>query len=259
MSISPATPGYWWIPSYEDSTTLYFASTEYLAFGTNYTVMVKAGAMDKFGNQLPSDYVSSFTSVDFRITSEVPRPDETVGNLGEIIYLTFSGPVDTGSVRGAFSLTPPVDGYFQLQQGSSYLEFVSSYGLLPNTRYTVNLSTLLRSSTGNPLSQPFSLSFTTDSFRVTHTSPSNEDTNITSGYIYVQFNSPINTASVDSGFAIVPKVHGVFLLNRDSYYFSAQDLQPGTKYDVTISSPTATLTGNTLLRPHRFSFTTGNL
>jgi len=259
IAIAPPPVGYWYIPAYGDSTMMYYALTKPLAFGTTYRMSVGAGATDKFGNRLPSEFVSTFKTIDFRVTSTFPAPNELVGNLGQEISVVFSGPIDTASARAAFGISPQLDGTLHLQGGVSYFEFFSTLGFLPNTTYSVTLSASMKSSTGIPLAQPYSFAFTTDSFRVLSTTPANGDTGITYPVVFVAFNSTIRMAGADSGLTISPAVHGTMSFSYESYGYYISDMQPHQRYDVTISAPTATLNGSVLLRPYHFSFTTGNL
>jgi hypothetical protein len=69
--------------------------------------------------------------------------------------------VDTGSVRNAFSISPPANMTFVFSGNTTTISFFPTTPLDANRFYTVTLSTALRSKSGATLQTPFTTVFTT--------------------------------------------------------------------------------------------------
>ncbi len=171
FQISPAIAGEWVLNPYTyfaaDSTTAYFVSTDTLAFDTQYTVSVRAGANDVNGLLTKAPYQFSFTTQPF--SAIVESWSSTTGPGGftvfENIDYSFDGFVDTASIRPSISISPSLS--FNL----SFYSYNGGYRdvyLMPNiqqmqrnTTYTITMSTAARSRKGTHLKNAYSYSFTT--------------------------------------------------------------------------------------------------
>lgn len=158
VSLSPAVGGVW-IPS--GSTAIGFRPTTLLDVGTEYILSVGAAAHDQSGNNIPAQYSIRFSTVPFRVSSTSPANGSIGFSRYAQILFTLTGPVDTGTVRNAMSISPLVAGNFVSAQGKSYIRFLLNGPLDPLTEYTLRVSTSLKSASGKTLASPFVLTFTT--------------------------------------------------------------------------------------------------
>ncbi len=167
-----------------------------LAYCTAYTATLAASATDLAGNPLDGDgdgtggdpHTWSFTTEDgppVQVLLTDPL-DGAGGVLGSTpLVLTFSRPVDRGSVEAAFAYADGTtwwnqdDGIFQWDAASTEATFLPAANLAFNTLYTVWLNataedlcgnTLDGNGNGNPQGSPmddYSWSFTTEAGDVT--------------------------------------------------------------------------------------------
>lgn len=260
IQITPPIPVGEWIIYYDDSTSIVF-DHEGLNNGITYTVFVDGNARDKYGNQLTQPYSSSFTTEVFRVRNSYPPNGSTNVSLNNSIGASFTGLLDTGTVRTAVSINPPVTGTFSLYDGSSSFYFSPTDGLAGNTLYTVTISTALRSKEGVGLATPYTFSFTTAPFQITNTNPDDGQTNVSRGTsIAVYFNGMLDTATVQSAFSVTPSIVGSFYYYTTSYFYfyPSSTLAPNQTYSVTISNSIRSKSGSNIQSPYTFSFTTGN-
>jgi hypothetical protein len=94
------------------------------------------------------------------VTGISPQNGSTEVGLQPYIYVYTSGPIDTSTIRTAFSISPAVSGVFYTYQQNAF-EFSPSAALQPYTVYTVTISTALKSPTGVPLEAAYTSSFAT--------------------------------------------------------------------------------------------------
>ena len=133
-----------------------------LDVGTEYVLTLPASARDRFGNHLPAAFTSRFTTLPFRISSTIPLNGEIGVPRRTAIRFTLTAPIDTATVRGGFSVSPPVDGQLILFGGAARsFTYVPAGTLESSAHYVATLSSSLRSGSGKLLSAPFSLEFTT--------------------------------------------------------------------------------------------------
>jgi hypothetical protein len=262
VNISPSVAGRWETAEYMDSTRIHFMfdQNSSLQNGTMYTMTVGSTARDKYGNQLPAPFSSSFSTIPFQVSSTYPSDGETRVNPQNPIVVYTTAFLDTSTIRSAFSTSPTIEGTFSIAQGSSSFAFYPLGGMTPSTTYGVSISTNLKSKYGTSLAAAKTFSFTTEGFRVTYTTPWNGQTNV-SRYtnISVYFNTPIDTGSVRTAFGI-PGVNGSFSLSGSDYFvFSpSSPLTANTNYTATVSTAIRSKSGHYLGSPYTFSFTTGN-
>ena len=264
IHVSPALPAGRWSLS-DDSIYVYyqFLGTGILSANTTYTFTVGAGAHDVNGNYLPQQFVSSFRTSSFKVSYMNPADGST--NIGinlYSIYMDFSAPVDTGSVRSALTISPAIPGHLSMYLGSSSVYYFPSAPLQFNTNYSVTLSTHLRSSNGDSLAAPYTFTFKTEPFRVTYTYPGDGYTGVSrTTSLQVSCNANIDTGSVRSSFSISPSVTGYLYLYDFSNYFyfmPASSFAANTTYTVTISTGMKSRDGIHTLTPYVTNFTTGN-
>jgi len=258
LKLSPSPNGKWVIYSY-DSTEAYFSTADTLLYNTTYTITAPASLKDNDGHQLGSNFSSSFTTTPFEVLSVNPANGSTGVSNNYSLSFAMSGPIDTSTLRSAFTISPGVAGYFSFYYSEpSYFYFTPTNGYAFNTKYTVTLSTGLKASNGTPLAAPYAMSFTTQSFEVSSTYPADGSTNWSSDQsITVYLSGPIDTSSVRSAFSISPSVAGFFSINPSSFEFTPTNgFGMGTTYAVSVSTALKAQDGTHLQSPYNFSFST---
>jgi len=257
LTVSPSVSGNW-ILNY-DSLSAFFLYAIPFSFRTAYSVNVDANATDAAGHHIHAGISSSFTTGTLGISYSYPPNGSTGISPTTEIELDFNDQVDTGSVRKALSISPPVSGALYIY--STYLYLYPNPQLAPGTQYTVTLSTALKSTDGFQLETPITTRFTTAPFSVTSTSPYSQSTGVgrsTSMYIYC--NGIIDTGSVRSAFHISPSTAGsleLFPGTTNFTFIPSGPLQASTLYTVTIDSTLRAVGGYTMSAPYIFWFVTG--
>jgi hypothetical protein len=158
FSISPATPGYFFTSYGAVNFRPYYGFIP----NTTYVVTLSDNLQAYDGTKLSSSYTFSFRTTPFLVNYTSPEDGEFNVYKTRSIYINSSASVDTGSVRGAFAISPPIPGIFNLYDGSSSFTFVPSSSFASNTLYTVTLSTGLRTKSGYALPQPHTFKFKTE-------------------------------------------------------------------------------------------------
>lgn len=263
IQITPPIPGGRWLfPYYYSDSTWIIFEHQGMSNNATYAVRVDAGARDRYGNQLPQQFILTFSTDAFRVRDTYPANGSTNVYLNPTVYIHLSGPVDTSTVRPAVSISPSAAVNYVLNQGAVYFSFFPTYGFLANTRYTVTISTSLRSMTGSPLAAPYSFSFTTAPFEVVYTIPTNGQSNVSRyTYMHVECNGALDTSSIRSAFRVDPPVAGSFSMSQGApsfFFYPSSPLAANQTYTVTISTGLRSRGGSYLTAPYSFSFTTGN-
>ena len=126
------------------------------------------------------------------------------------VMISFSKPMDTASVRSAFSITPSVSGTLQWTNANSTMTFTPAVYLTPWVLYEVRVDTTARSATGQSFDgngdgvsgDPFALRFTTkytDIFppSITSVFPGNlVQMPAPTPVVNITFNEPLNQSTV---------------------------------------------------------------
>ncbi len=243
----------------DSSTSFSCTPVNGYASNTTYTVMLTTGIRSKRGDSLGLGYSFSFTTAPFSVTGTNPPGNATGVALSVVPEIIFSAPVDTGSVRGAFSILPQADGDFQLYQNATYFYFSPHHPLTPNTTYTIALSTSLKSAEGSNLLSPYSFSFTTGGFQVTSTNFTGSLNVALTQPLNFLFNSAIDTGTVRTAFSVSPPEEGTFSMNSQgvgSFSFHPVAWASNTQYTVIVSTALQTTTGVHLPVQYQANFTT---
>lgn len=261
VQLSPWTAGQW---NYGYDST-WISYEPFLTPNTKYTITVGTSAHDKLGHQLPQMFSSTFTTASFRVLSTYPADKNTDIPLYAPIEVNFTGFIDTGFVRSAFTIIPTTSGNFATSSPPiDDILFVPQNGLLGNTTYTVTLGTTIRSSSGDRLSGPYTFSFTTAPFEVTDAGAGNWTGVTRYPDVLVNLNGPIDTGSVRTAFSMKDStganVDGTFGMADGAisfhYYPINLPLPANATYTVTISTALRSMSGTHLASPYTFSFTT---
>lgn len=259
VQLSPQPAGRWIINQY-DSLGIYFAPTSGLSFNTNYTITMNQGGQDKKGNPLQQQTVSRFATPPFQVMTASPPNGTSYVNLFSSVSASFTGIIDTGTVRSSVTILPTIAGYFSAYESGFYFQALN--GLRSTTTYSVSISTGVKAKDGTPLSAPYSFSFTTQPFLVTYTSPSDGQNNISrSSSIQIGFNAPVDGPTGQSAFSISPSIAGSlnsYTGSNSIYFYPSSQMSAQTTYTVTISTAMKSAGGDSLYSAYSFSFVTGS-
>ncbi len=264
LQISPNIAGSWYL----DPATAYyeFAYDTLMHHQTLYTITVTGGAHDTAGNQLREPFTSTFRTVAFKVSATSPSANATKVPLFTPVEIGFSAPIDTGTVRSAFLISPAVSGSLGLNYRSSYFTFYPIAGLDVGTQYTVTIASSLRSMRGDRMDAPYSFSFTTVPFAITDCIPADGDSDV---FVYptinVYANSIIDTSTIRTAFSVqdsagvpVPGTLGIMYQYAQFYWFPVTYLSNGKSYTIRISTALRAKSGAYLETPFVARFRVGN-
>jgi hypothetical protein len=262
IHIIPGVAGYWQYLSTKngyDSTTISYAFST-LANNTTYTISIDSTCADKSGRHIQGKTSARFSTEIYAISGTTPANNDTAVSLNQSISITASAVLDTGSVRSAFQIIPPVEGALSMGKGSNSFTFKPTHSFRANTRYTVMILPALLNNHGSRLPQQYTFSFTTGSFQVVSTTPANGAVDIpVSRYITVYCNAELDPLAIRSAFQIDPPVDGQFHFtggSREFMFYPRAQLRGDTNYTVTISTRLRSLAGDSLLTPYVYTFRT---
>lgn len=249
-----------WQLSYYDSTIVTTAAPVLLKHSTAYTLTVQQDARDAAGRQVSQSYSTNFTTVSFRLLSSYPTDGMNV-RMNQEVGFNFSGVIDTGSVRGAFQISPIVSANFAIFNRSFY--FWARENLSPNTRYTVTLSTSLMAHDSTHIPRGANFSFTTAQPRVESTYPWNSDTNVVvTNNISINFSGAIDTSTVRTAISASPDFSRTYEVFQSPFssnvlrIIPAPPLSANTTYTISISTALKLKGGWNIISPYSFSFKT---
>lgn len=259
IHITPQPSGKWVWNAYDSLSAGYQIGQQYFPFNTSYTLTVSSTAQDANSHLIDRMYTSAYTTIPFKVVQNSPLQGSTGNFLGTSINFSMSGPIDTSTVRSALTISPSTPGRIDMYPNSTFLSFSPSNGLRQTTQYSVSLGASLKSADGSAIA-PFTLTFTTDQFRVSSTYPNDGQTNV-SRYndISIYTNAQLEGASATASFSISPTVaYNVYATDGYSgFYIAHNQFAANTNYTVTISTALRTKAGDNLPSAYTFSFTTG--
>lgn len=209
-------------------TLRFVPGEEGLSQGQKYTVRISKGAEDSRGNNLASDYIFTFFTID-PVQVVLVSPQQ-VGQRDDSITIMFNQPmVSLGTVKNVkgenFGVTiqPEIKGEFSWL-GTSILTFWPEDHLPLATQYKVTIPKGIKSIANAFMPEQFQWSFTSLVPQVIAVTP--EDGNSFAGLrsrIKVEFNQRMDTDSVEAGFSLTledgRKLRGEFQWSEDKSSF----------------------------------------
>ena len=151
--------------SLSDETATFTPSVT-LDENSQYAAMITTDVMDLMGNALESEYSWSFSTgildiINPTVTGTSPLDNDTGVAIEESVSITFSEAMDETTINELSFLLEdsggnPISG--TISGGDTFKPFAN---LELNETYTATITTAATDLAGNPLSQPFSWSFTT--------------------------------------------------------------------------------------------------
>jgi hypothetical protein len=265
-------------------TTATFTPTTLLAPSSMYTATITTGATDALGTALASNFVWSFTTGTLpTVIATIPLNAATNVPINRKITATFSEAMNPATVTaaGVFSLTVTaggavVPGSVTYVTGANTVIFSPTANLLPNTQYTVTISTAAKSAAGNGLAANYVFTFTTGatadltSPTIISTVPASAAINVpTNQTITATFSKPMDPstiAAVGTFTVAVAGAGGAAVPGTVSYTGNVATFKPtanlaaSTQFTATITAAAKDLSGNALAAgavPNPWSFTTG--
>ena len=239
---------------------------------TTYEVELSTAAMDTSGNYLRFPLKFSFSTVQSASTYE---GIQTVPSHGDIdvglisnngIQITFPRNMNGESVESSITMTPDVERIF-IWPAKNQLTIYTGGPYKAETEYTIRIDGDALDLDGATLGEDFSFSFTTETVKITQTTPRNGELFVQydEPYVTMWFNTYMVKSTIETAFDISPPVSGTLKWGtRNSSYdakttltFVPNDaLKPNTKYTVTVDTSAEDLYGSHLKEPCTFSFIT---
>ncbi len=160
FSLSPSLP----ITVSTGTNQLSFYAVNDFAPNSDYTASMSAQATTLSGSQLSSPVSLSFHTASFGVSHQ---PGDGARNVSthDIIEFDFSGAVNTSTVAGAITVSPPFAHQLKFSADTPnkfiYAYYVPTNILSSNTTYQVIIANTVQSIGGYTLAQPDTFSFTT--------------------------------------------------------------------------------------------------
>ncbi len=251
FSFSPEPPAGLSTAWSDNDRTLTISPTDRLDYGQPYQITVFSQTSDIFGNQLPQNYVTSFTTLAATrpvVTSTVPVAGSLDVNPGQLLEINFSKAMQQTSVNNAITLTPAAAGSmsFSWYNNDQTLRISFSQPLAYATSYQLKIETTARDTEDQSLETAYLLSFLTISRPVVVTAsslpaPDSSNVPITTN-ITVPFSKTMNQTSAQTAFNLQKisdssTVSGTFSWSDNSMIFDPDaDLAFYENYLVSIAA-----------------------
>lgn len=233
---------------------------------TTYTVMLSTEAKDTSDNYLRFPLEFSFSTIQSSTTQNAILSSPSHGDIdvdliqSQGIYITFPRNMDAESTEAAVEFKPQTEVIY-LWPSPNQLTIYTGGVLMAETMYEITLDSTAKDADGVKLGVPFNFSFETASVNVIWSSPQNGEVFVDeSDDIRFSFNTYMQLSSVQRAFTIDPPVSGTLDWYSNSKtrmeFNPSGDLQPNTKYTVTIGAAAKDLNGTPLKEPYVISFVT---
>ena len=254
-----------------------FTPASDLEQGKIYTGTVTTGTKDLAGNALSTANTFSFSTVAAEIVLPVVTSTDPLNNATGVAFnkpvdVTFSQAMDPLTITAStFTLklgTTAVAG--AITYTGTKATFTPTGNLVPNSIYTVTITTGVKNTTGFALISNYTFSFTTavapdiTAPIVNSTDPINNATGIAlSKSVAVTFSESMNPTTINNSTFTLKQgttaVSGtVTYSGTQATFISELNLDPSKTYTGTITTGAKDLAGNALSSNYIFSFTTGS-
>jgi len=133
---------------------------------TTITVRIDSIARDKDGILLGRSYAMWFRTAPFGVEYSTPNNAQLFVSLSQQIILNFNSYVILSSVAPSFEISPAISGTFAFggtypYENPNQIVFTPSGTYMPNTKYTVRVTTGVRDMYGIPMKETHTFSFVT--------------------------------------------------------------------------------------------------
>jgi len=216
------------------------------------------------------------------VTASQPVQGAEAFRITDPVVLTFSRPMDRGSVEAAFSISPEVAGTFAWADGDTRFTFRPAEPLTPQTDYTVTIAGSALGAAGQALDgnadgtggDAFTLAFTsgfpdTEPPRLVASGPAPGASGVElHPVITVTFNERVDHATLDGRVTLVRTVGGAAVAGQVVPYdvgeqtvvsfFPTDPLEPLAAHRLTVGPGIRDLFLNEMPSAQQVNFTTGN-
>lgn len=202
------------------------------------------------------------------ITQTLPANGDTNVGTTTPIVITFSEPMNSESVRVAFSLTKKATPSDKIACAFSYNGSTATFTpptLDDNIEYTATIAASAKDTAGNSLGSDHAWTFKTGIGRdttpptVQSFAPTGSSVGINST-IAITFSEPMNTATVSTAFTLkqgTTDIPGTLSFTGATAVFTPTSfLDPSKTYTATITTAAKDLAGNGMAAPFTWDFTT---
>jgi hypothetical protein len=258
FSIQPNIPGNlsW------EADTLIFTPRDLLRYDSLYTVSINGSAQDLAGIPLGADVYSGFRTIKDTVPPEVlatsPANGATDVPLVKVVTLRFSDDVDRDTLAGAISWLPPV--LVDIEWDGNTATLTPRHALEEGTLYNLTVGTTLMDVRGNPLAEPYVLSFTTAGssdrtppYLVTATPPAGSNVP-PGGQVRLTFSEPMDRTSVDEAIWVSPLAIPSYSWSGEVLTVTLEGMELGRVYTVNIDATIRDTSGNTALEPYALRY-----
>jgi alpha-2-macroglobulin len=284
LRIDPPVQG---VGRWLDTSTYILSPTNGLAPATSYRVTVAAGLQDQTGGELRQPYEWSFKTITPQIVEITPAIGEQQASPRDPVQVFFNQPMDPAGLRSAISLRNDANGAavpgaltfaastvtFQKvdpEKGETYQAaavFVATFKtdapLDRGTTYTLLVAAGARGATGDgALASEFRSAFRVAPLpQLADSQPAAgaREVDPGSGYISLNFSTPMDWDSVWSNLTIEPKPTEVYTSGYDISFSLSFPFKPETDYRIVVGAAARDPYGVTLDQDVVVSFRTGPL
>ncbi|MBI5192041.1 MAG: Ig-like domain-containing protein [Nitrospirae bacterium] len=264
-----------------NGTSVTITPTASLLHSNTYTVTITTGIKDISGNNMTNSFSWSFTtdaapdSTPPSINSTAPERNTTGVASNASLTATFSEPINPSTITTATFTLTKTDGSSvtgEVSYNGNTATFKPLAPLSYLTDYTANITSAVKDSAGNGMTNDYTWTFTTGSAldedttppSVSSTYPENNTTDIPSNIsISATFSESINTSTVNTTTFTLAKSGGSDVTGDVSYngmtatFNPSVSLDDSSPYNATITTGVKDLAGNYMASNKSWSFTTG--
>lgn len=164
VQVDPPVPGTVQRVARRSGVSFYFVPDAPLAAGTSYRLSLVPSGLDPGASSAETTSIAIRTAVIPSVLKVRPVDKATAVGRRATLSVRFSEPMDQAATKAALSVTAagqPVAGSVRFSEGGTVLVFRPSAMLGAGQQVVITVSTAARSSTGVPLANPVSTTFTT--------------------------------------------------------------------------------------------------
>ncbi len=197
------------------------------------------------------------------VVSSIPANGATNVPLNTIVALRFNDKIEPSTINPiTFTLQGPTPVNGVISYVDTTATFLPTTALLPNTTYTVRLSTAVKSARGNALQTDYLSSFSTGTTlapTVIATNPTNSTTAAANAAVTATFSIPMDPATISTSTftlmqGLTPVAGTVAYTGSTASFTPTNGLSAGITYTATITTGAKNLAGTPLGYNYVWSF-----
>lgn len=167
------TPLLNWDATFDSDGRSFFIGVSGLGNGLTYTIIIDKTLQDIFGNAIGEADTLSFSVESFAVRfrsfpSSLTNVNPLIGR--ELLSFNYNSPIDKSSASAAISISPPVDLTVRIDNhgSSNFLRVITNQELLPETIYTLVISSELMSEDGITIGESEQVEFLVQPLKLLH-------------------------------------------------------------------------------------------